>query len=305
MQKDMTAGMITSIQKYCLQDGPGIRTTVFFKGCPLKCEWCHNPETQSEAPELFMIENRCIQCFACIADCPEGAIQRDNQGFVEISDICTLCGICVDACPTGALDMVGREMSVDEVMGQVIRDAPFYDESRGGVTFSGGEPLHQAEFLLALLKACRAMDIHTAVDTCGFGPGEPLLAVASHTDLILYDLKLINGADHLKRIGVSNDDILNNLKALSRTHHRIWIRIPIIPGINDSIESLEAMARFIEPLSGIEQINLLPYHRTGMQKLKRLGRAVIKRDIPPPGEPDMLPLLEPFKTLGMKAILGG
>jgi len=301
----MVKGIITNIQKYCLQDGPGIRTTVFLKGCPLQCQWCHNPETQSEAPELFILENRCIQCGLCLEACPEDAIQRNPHHFATLSDRCGMCGRCAEVCPTGARDIVGKEISVDALMDEIRRDVLFYDDSRGGVTFSGGEPLHQIEFLLALLRACRAEEIHTAVDTCGFGPEEPLLDMASQTDLILYDLKLFNSADHLKWIGVSNETILRNLTALGRMQHRIWIRIPIIPGINDSVDPLEALARFIEPLPGIEQIHLLPYHRTGVQKLKRLGHNLPKQDIPPPHKEDFQRLAEPFKALGLKVIIGG
>jgi pyruvate formate lyase activating enzyme len=301
----MATGIITNIQKYCLQDGPGIRTTVFLKGCPLRCEWCHNPETRSEAPELYIIENRCMRCGTCLEACPEEAVRRDHRDFVTLSDLCRVCGRCAEVCPTGARDIVGREISVEALMAEIRRDVLFYDDSGGGVTFSGGEPLHQADFLLALLRACRKEGIHTAVDTCGFGPEGPLLDMASQADLILYDLKLVRAADHLKWTGVSNETILNNLKALGRANHRIWIRIPVIPGINDRAGPLEALARFIEPLPGIEQIHLLPYHRRGEQKLKRLGRTLRCHDLPVPDTENFDRLAEPFKTLGLNVIIGG
>lgn len=205
----MSSGLVFNIQKYSIQDGPGIRTTVFLKGCPLRCWWCHNPESLSPKPEIVILEARCRLCGECLQVCPNDAIFAENGGFRYDVEACALCGTCVEACPSGARQMVGTRMTVPEVMAEISKDRIFYDDSRGGVTFSGGEPLMQPRFLRDLLAACRAQSIHTTVDTCGFGTREYLLSIAPLTDLFLYDLKAIDEAKHLQYTGVSNSSILD------------------------------------------------------------------------------------------------
>jgi pyruvate formate lyase activating enzyme len=201
--------------------------------------------------------------------------------------------------------MVGQKMTVVDVLREVASDCIFYDESKGGVTFSGGEPLMQPEFLKALLEACQAKGIHTAVDTCGYAAQEHLVAIAPLTDIFLYDIKLINDVKHIELTGVSNTLILDNLKSLGQAHNNIWIRIPVIPGLNDSAEELEDMGRFIATVSGVQQVNLLPYHKTGIHKFKRLGQEYRLSSITPPSDKYIETLVERFTAFGLKTKAGG
>jgi pyruvate formate lyase activating enzyme len=260
--------MVFNLQRYSLHDGPGIRTTVFLKGCPARCWWCHNPESQLATPEIACSENRCIVCDACLLSCHDGLKPRE---------LCTLCGACSDACPTGAREIVGRAMSVAEVMKSVLKDRMFFEDSSGGVTFSGGEPLCQPEFLKALLTQCRAQEIHTAVDTAGLCSPETLLEIAPLADLFLFDLKCIDPDRHLQGTGVGNSGILENLKRLSSRHQNIWIRIPVIPGFNDSDDEMRALAEVVSATAGVRQVWLLPYHASWAGKPARFGKEAAVR----------------------------
>ncbi len=281
----MTQGTVFDIKRFSIHDGPGIRTTVFFKGCPLSCWWCHNPESQAAEPELVFRANRCIRCGACLTACPEDAISMDSDGVSTDMEMCTRCGACVEVCYAEARELVGREMSVAQVVAEVERDVPFFDGSGGGVTFSGGEPLMQWRFLLGLLQACQEREIHTALDTCGFSPWEALDRVREHVDLFLYDLKLVDDARHRKFTGVSNASILSNLHALSREGHRIVLRVPIIPGVNDDDASVQRIGAFAAALPHLDGVDLLPYHHAGVDKYERLSRVYrLPRTHPPSGE---------------------
>jgi len=321
----METGLVFNIQRYSIHDGPGIRTTVFLKGCPLDCWWCHNPEGQEAEPEVVVIEGRCVQCGECRVACPqekgvrnlflENAEKAPKPHFPEKRFLtpfsaepplrCTRCGACVEACPTGARQMVGRRMTVAEVMAEVVKDRIFYEESGGGVTFSGGEPLVQPKFLAALLDACRAEKIHTAVDTCGFAPQADLLAVAPRADLFLYDLKSMDEARHRLYTGISNVSILENLQALSRVHKNIWIRVPIIPGVNDNAEQLEALARCAAATSGVRQVNVLPYHEAGAYKSSRVGKPCRMENVVPPSAEFMKNVAAKFRGFGVNVKVGG
>jgi len=290
-------GRIFNVQRYSLHDGPGIRTTVFLKGCPARCLWCHNPESQSFAPEVLVVETRCVSCGTCATVCAHGAPPPG-------SSLCTACGACVEACPAAARQLAGRETTVDAVIEEVLRDRVFYEESGGGVTFSGGEPLAQPEFLKRLLEACRAAGLHTAVDTCGFASRERLLALAPLVDLFLFDVKLVDDARHLSLTGVPAAPILDNLRALAAVHANLWIRVPIVPGHTDGEADLAATAALVAGLPGVRRVSLLPYHRTGAPKARRLGREYALDALAPPPPERLESLAALFRDRGLAVQIG-
>jgi len=279
----MTIGTVFNIQRYSIHDGPGIRTTVFLKGCPLNCWWCQNPESQLSGQEMVFWENRCIGCAACSTICPSGAIQMENKKPVTDKSKCNLCGECSRICPTQAWKMIGKKMTVEEVLKEIEKDLVFYEESGGGVTFSGGEPLGQSEFLESLLNGCRENKIHIAVDTSGHISWGILNKIHSKVDLFLYDLKIMDNERHKKYTGLSNEIILENLMKLSSVHHNIIVRFPLIPGINDDYQNIKKTGEFLSSLK-IAQVNLLPYHYIGIDKYKKLGKKYKLADIQPPSK---------------------
>ncbi|HEY5133859.1 MAG TPA: glycyl-radical enzyme activating protein [Candidatus Krumholzibacteriaceae bacterium] len=268
----MIKGLVFDVKRYAIHDGPGIRTTVFLKGCPLACWWCHNPESQSPGVEMLFMENRCIACGACLEACGHGALSGGTLGPAAEPSRCERCGACAAVCYAEARRMVGRETTVDEVMAEVERDAAFYEQSLGGVTFSGGEPLMQIDFLDGLLRASKARGFHTALDTCGYAPWEAIDRVRARVDLFLYDLKVIDDARHRELTGVSNELILSNLTELSRRGHAIVLRVAIIPGLNDNDDALREIAAFASHLPNLKEIDILPYNRLGADKYARLDR---------------------------------
>ena len=302
----MNSGIIFDIKKYAIHDGPGIRTTVFLKGCPLRCPWCHNPEGQISKPELIFQENRCIKdCSLCINNCPQKAIFMGSKKIFIDRERCDLCGECTEACPTEALKIIGRTVTVEEVMNEIEKDIIFYEESGGGVTFSGGEPLIQPEFLNSLLEECKARDIHTAVDTCGYSSTDVFDKIQDKVNLFLYDIKTTDKKKHEEATGISNDLILENLKKLSDKENKIIIRIPIVPGFNDTIENMTQIGLFLEPLKGIKEINLLPYHKTGSQKYKNLERLDTMNKIQAPSNKNTEKLKKKLEDFGFKVKKGG
>ena len=272
-----TTGRVFNIQRYSIHDGGGIRTLVFLKGCPLRCLWCCNPESQRSQPELGFIESRCVgesACSApCLSACPVKAIHLNGQGKPLIDrKACDACGKCADVCSKDALKVVGREMTVDEVMAEVEKDRAFYRRSGGGMTVGGGEPLSQYRFAAELLKAAREAYLHTALETSGYAPWSHLEAVLKHVDLLQFDLKHLDPTKHQKLTGQSNELILDNLKKVLsvKSPQDVIIRIPVVPGCNDSVENISETARFILGL-GFGQVELIPYHRLGVSKYAQYG----------------------------------
>ena len=282
-------GSVFNLQRFSLQDGPGLRSTVFMKGCPLSCLWCHNPESRAPQIEFLRLETRCMACGLC------GTGQA--PGPWDGSDVA--------ACPTGALQQVGRDREAAELVREVLRDRIFFDESGGGVTFSGGEPLMQPGFLLEALGLLRAEGVHTALDTCGFAPRADLLAAAGLASLVLYDLKLMDDARHRAATGQSNRIILDNLKALAEVHEDIRIRVPVIPGLNDDLANLEATADFLASLAGARRVDLLPYHRIGEAKFARLGLDYALSDLRSPTPQRLEALAAVFRDRGLVTTAGG
>jgi pyruvate formate lyase activating enzyme len=298
-------GLVFNIQKYSLHDGPGIRTTVFLKGCPLACAWCHNPESISTGSEFIVVETRCIACGECRDACPFGESMAGSGPLPARNVECDYCGACADACPTGARQLVGHRMSVAEVVTEVLKDRIFYEDSGGGVTISGGEPLLQLQFLAELLPVLRTEGIHVALDTSGFGRTEQLLAVAALTDLVLYDLKAFDDQRHRELTGVSNRSILENLKALDAVHGNIWIRVPIVPGFTDDREELRQIAEFVAALRNVTRVSLLPFHRAAERKYERLGRVNAMSAVEVPSAEHMDRAAEVFRGMSLPVYCGG
>lgn len=288
-------GIVFDIQRFSVHDGPGIRTTVFLKGCPARCPWCHNPESQSPLPELLTFPERCVACNACRQVCP-----NDTD-----PSRCSVCGACVAACPAEARQMAGRRMTVAEVCAAIDRDRIFYEQSRGGVTFSGGEPFAQPHFLLALLRAAKDGRLHTAVDTCGFVAKDVLLEAARFVDLFLYDLKILDPARHREVVGLPLAPILDNLATLGASDVSIWLRIPVVPGFTDSEAALESAAHIARANPAVRRVHLLPYHATGTGKFERLGREYALSGVAAPSAGRMAELAEVFRSHGLDARVGG
>lgn len=295
-----SSGLIFDLRRFSIHDGPGLRTTVFFKGCPLRCQWCHNPESRSPRPERLERQERCLHCGACLVACPEGAISALDGRTVTDARKCTHCGACVQVCFAEARQIAGRYQTSAQVLAEIERDQIFYDQSGGGATFSGGEPLLQPEFLLELLQGCRDRRIHTALDTCGHAPWEALERIRTFVDLFLYDLKLMDAARHAQFTGVSNERILENLRRLAAHGHAIWLRIPVIPGINDDPDNLDALGSFAAALPGVQRVTLLPYHRAAASKYERLGVAYPLEQVEPPGDEAMAAIASRLSAFGLQ-----
>jgi pyruvate formate lyase activating enzyme len=267
-------GWIWDVKRYALHDGPGLRTTIFFKGCPLRCAWCCNPESQSHDPEFSWLGENCLGCNRCLEICAHGAIEfRDGTRRIDM-ERCDLCGRCVEGCPGGALAQIGRLTSVTELLREVVRDSVFFHRSGGGLTLSGGEPAAQPLFARELLRRYKTEEygLHTALETCGHAPWEDLSGILEYTDLVLYDIKIMDPVAHERATGVDNQLILENARRIAAAGKSLVVRLPLIPGYTDSEENVAAIAAYARQLPGVEEIHLLPYHRLGEPKYRRLDR---------------------------------
>lgn len=302
----MKQPLIFDIKRYAINDGPGIRITIFLKGCPLTCKWCHNPESQSAAVQKLYTEKNCIGAQECIAVCPENALKLTPNGIVTDYNLCTLCGKCAEACPTKAMEMSGKMYGVDELISIIEKERIHIDHSGGGVTFSGGEPLMHPEFLLEMLLACGKKGLHRTIDTAGFVDTKILLEVAKHSELFLYDLKLMDAEKHKKWTGVSNQLILKNLKLLAETGANIIIRIPLVKNVNADKKELLEMAEFVAGLPGEKPtVNILPYHNIASGKYTKLGGKYNEFDMEEPSEEEQNQAVLIFESFGLKAEIGG
>ena len=297
------SGTVFDIQRFSLHDGPGIRTIVFLKGCPLSCKWCSNPESQNMRPVIMYKKAECLHCGRCAAACSRKAISFENKAFID-RELCTGCGECANACPAGALVVKGRTMTVQQLIRELKKDATTYRRSGGGITLSGGEPLVQHEFASELLRACKAQGWDTAIETTGAGLSEAVEQVIPYVDTVLLDIKHLDTGKHKQFTGIGNEQILKNAARISQISNTV-VRVPVIPGFNYSEQEIRAIAEFANTLRGVRTIHLLPYHTFGENKSDLLGRDYELADIKPlkPEE------LEPFKAMvekeGFQCIIGG
>ncbi|MBB4301452.1 pyruvate formate lyase activating enzyme [Rhodobium orientis] len=298
-----TEGTVFDIQRYSIHDGPGVRTIVFLKGCPLRCRWCSNPESQNAEPELFYRASSCIRCGQCVPVCPTKALSRENPGFVD-RDKCVKCGTCTKVCPTDALTMTGKLMSVREVMIELRKDATQYRRSGGGVTLSGGEPLFQHVFARELLKACHEQGWNTAMETTGYTTRDVVRDVMPYVDHALIDLKAIDPKAHQANTGVDNRIILENALCIASLTHAV-VRVPVVPGVNDSEEAVEAVGRFAKLMPGVDTVHLLPYHTYGENKYALLDRPYPMGDIANMKPDDVSHLVKVVEGMGLNCEIGG
>jgi pyruvate formate lyase activating enzyme len=298
-----STAVVFNIMRFSTQDGPGIRTTVFFKGCPLSCWWCHNPEGQRLQPELLYLEERCRHCGDCLVACPQHAIEV-VEGTVRTSALCRRCGQCTEVCHAEARQIAGRRLTVGELVTEIEKDRVFFEQSGGGVTLSGGEPLAQPRFVSALLGACRDRGIPTVLETCGYAPSGVFLAVAPLADLVLFDLKLMDPARHKQYTGVSNRRILGNLEQLVARGRPVTVRIPVMPGINDADDDIRQFARYLAALP-VTRVELLPYNNIGAGKYKRLGLTYRLGDAPRPTPADLARFADALTRAGLNVTVRG
>jgi len=302
----MQSGLVFDVKRYAINDGPGIRVTIFFKGCPLTCRWCHNPESISAKVQKLYTASKCIGCGECVKACPLQACELTKTGIKTNFDLCDVCGKCAEVCPAKATEMSGRYESLADLIGVIEKERPFIEPSGGGVTFSGGEPLLFPKALTGILDACGERGIHRAVDTSGLAKKDVLLKIASRTDLFLFDLKLMDSEKHKTWTGVGNEVILTNLYALAETGAAIQIRIPLIVGVNADDKNIESTAAFVAALPGEKKpVNLLPYHDVRQGKDIKLGQVRDPGQMSEPTATDLERVIGIFSTHGLLATVGG
>ena len=306
-RRESVKGFIFDVKRFAVHDGPGIRTTIFFKGCPLHCLWCHNPESIDRGPELIARSARCSRCYACVKICPKKALSPGpNKGSVVVDrSRCDLCGKCVDACAYEALELAGRRTTVGDLVVEAARDSVFYEQSGGGVTLSGGEPLAQPAFAIALLEELKACGISTALDTSGFAKEDVMARAASLSDLILYDLKTMDDSVHRRFVKSGNGLILENLRRLDRCGRPLRVRIPLVAGVNDGEENIAASIGFLKTLSSVRRVDLLKYHKGGQEKYKNLGKQLRFEIFEPPSDGRMEEIRRVFAGAGFNVSTGG
>ena len=293
---DKVKGTVFNIQRFSVQDGPGIRTTVFTKGCPLECPWCSNPESIKPYPEVAHVTAMCKQCGKCKEACDLEAISFAEKGIKIDREKCNNCGKCVEVCTNDALKLFGKEVSVREVLDEVFKDKLYYHRSDGGVTASGGEPLSQARFVSALFERCHEEGIHTTLDTSGHARQHNLEMVLEHTDLVLFDLKLIDPGSHIATVKASNDPIHRNARLVVAMGIPMIVRIPLIPGFTDTDENIEGIANFVRELDSALPVNILPYHRMGMGKYKMLDREYTLSELQPVPDESLKAIVDYFQS---------
>lgn len=300
-------GIINEIERFAINDGPGIRTLIFFKGCPLRCKWCSNPETQNPLPEIYYFEDKCIFCQSCIAACPNNAIKADYLRNKVITNrrICTGCGNCAAVCHAQARRLVGIEKNVKEIMKEVKKDEPFYILSGGGVTLSGGEVFFQPDFALEILKACKKEEIDTAIETSGFASWKTMERLLPYIDHVLIDIKHMNSSLHKYWTGVSNELILENIKRIDAQKKDYIIRIPLIPGVNDGEENIKELKNFIRELQNIKEIHVLPYHTLGRGKYRYLEREYELEHLKKYTKEEIKKIVSKLEIEGVKIVTGG
>ncbi len=301
----MNESLIFDIKRYAINDGPGIRITVFLKGCPLSCAWCHNPEGMSKKAQKLYTASKCIGCQQCVDVCEQNACELTPEGIVTNKEACILCGECAAVCPTKATEISGELKTVEDLMKVIRRETLLMDQSEGGVTFSGGEPLMHHHLLLELLEACGREGIHRCVDTTGFANTDIFLRVAKKTEHFLYDLKMMDSERHKKFTGVPNEKILKNLKLLAATGASFDIRIPLIKNVNDDTENIRASAVFIAALDHKpNKVQILPYHNIASKKYEKLGEIYEPREMAEPDSNVLENVLDIFRSYGINAEIG-
>jgi len=299
------SGVIFAIKRYALHDGPDLRVTVFLKGCPLSCLWCHNPEGIAAPPGMLTVPGKCVGCGECMAACPQGALSPGTHGVVRNLEACAACGVCAEVCPALAHEAVGRNWTVPEVMAEIEKESPFFAGSQGGVTFSGGEPLSQPDFLEAMLLACKDQDLHRAVDTSGFASAATISRIARHTDLFLFDLKHMDPIAHRRLTGVDNALILSNLRLLAQSGARVALRLPLIPGLNDDEENIRRTGLLASSLPGIRSIDVLPYHASARGKYAKLGLPYPRESIQQSDPDNVDRAVDILQHCGLEIRIGG